>query len=247
MTDDSSQGVPGWYGKLPSLGDFASRRLPPEFIQPWDAWLQEVLQGTRLTLGEGWLDSYLTMPIWRFVLLPGLVGPSGWAGVLMPSVDRVGRQFPLALAVAVSTHAAVAHAVFRGEDWFAGLEEVALGALDPTLGPDDLDRVLADRTFTAPSIEDVDGAGSPLRRLPSAGGFEFVASGEALRSWSRHALWNALWWTRGRVDGDALMLTCAALPTVEEFGWLLEGRAPSSLSSLLRDSEPVASPCDPLA
>ena len=32
------------------------------------------------------------MPIWRFVLLPGLIGSNGWAGVLMPSVDRVGRR-----------------------------------------------------------------------------------------------------------------------------------------------------------
>ena len=22
----------GWFGKLPSLGDFAQRRLPPEFV-----------------------------------------------------------------------------------------------------------------------------------------------------------------------------------------------------------------------
>ncbi len=101
MTAESSQAIPGWYGKLPHLGDFASRRLPGEFIRTWDVWLQEVLQATRASLGEAWLDCYLTMPIWRFVLLPGLVGPSGWAGVLMPSVDRVGRQFPLTLAVAL--------------------------------------------------------------------------------------------------------------------------------------------------
>ena len=25
--------APGWYGKLPTLGDFASRRLDPEFIE----------------------------------------------------------------------------------------------------------------------------------------------------------------------------------------------------------------------
>ena len=70
MTADSIHVIPGWYGKLPSLGDFASRRLEGEFIPAWDAWLQKVLQATRTALGEGWLDSYLTMPIWRFVLLP---------------------------------------------------------------------------------------------------------------------------------------------------------------------------------
>src|SRR5262249_53859270 len=92
VTADSRQAIPGqlipgWYGKLPNIGDFASRRLESQFISAWDAWLQEVIQATRGDLGESWLDCYLTMPIWRFLLLPGLVGPSGWAGVLMPSVD----------------------------------------------------------------------------------------------------------------------------------------------------------------
>ena len=33
----------GWYGKLPASGDFATRRLPPSFIEPWDAWLNAML------------------------------------------------------------------------------------------------------------------------------------------------------------------------------------------------------------
>jgi len=217
--------IPGWYGKLPSLGDFASRRLPPEFIRTWDAWLQEVLQATQAALGEGWLDCYLTTPIWRFALLPGLVGPSGWAGVLMPSVDRVGRQFPLTVAVALPSDAAAARAVFDGADWFAALEEAALAALDPTRGPDDLDRALADHAFTLPPTGDADGPVGAVRRLPSAEAFELLARAEALRAWGGHAGWKGLWWTRGRVDDDPLMLACAGLPTVEEFGWLIRGRS----------------------
>lgn len=225
MTAESSQAIPGWYGKLPNLGDFASRRLPGEFIRTWDAWLQEVLQATRASLGEAWLDCYLTMPIWRFVLLPGLVGPSGWAGVLMPSVDRVGRQFPLTLAVALPSDAVAAHAVFEGADWFADLEDAALGVLDPTRGPDDLDRALADRAFTPPVIVELDGSAGAMRRLPSTEGFELLAKAEALRAWGRDAGWNGLWWTRGRVDGDPLMLSCSGLPTAEEFGGLLQSRS----------------------
>jgi type VI secretion system protein ImpM len=226
VTADSHQVIPGWYGKLPSLGDFASRRLEGEFIPTWDAWLQAVLQATRSSFGEGWLDSYLTMPIWRFVLLPGLVGPNAWAGVLMPSVDRVGRHFPLTLVVALSSYTAAAHAVFRGADWFGGLEDTALGALDPMRGLDEFDQSVVDRAFTAPQTADLENSnGGAPRRLPSAEeGFELLAKAEALRAWGRHAGWNGLWWTRGRVDGDPLMLTCAELPTAEEFGWLLQSR-----------------------
>jgi len=224
VTWELSLAVPGWYGKLPSLGDFASRRLPPEFVKRWDEWLQDVVQATRAMLGDSWLDGYLTMPIWRFVLLPGLVGARGWAGVLMPSVDRVGRHFPLTLALELPSYAAAAHAAFDGEDWFAGLEDAALAVLDPTRGTDDLDRALVSSVLTPPPTEDAGGSVGSVRHLPSVEAFAPVTKGEALRVWSEHAGWKGLWWTRGRVDGDPLMLLSAGLPKAEEFGWLLLGR-----------------------
>ena len=231
MTEEPRASIPGWFGKVPSLGDFATRRLPVEFVKAWDAWLQEVLPATRAILGDNWFDSYLTMPIWRFVFLPGLVTQSGWAGVLMPSVDRVGRHFPLTVAVEMPSHAAAAHAVFEGAEWFAGLEDAALVVLDPTRGADDLDDALAHRVLAAPPTADPDGSARPLRTLPSVEAFGPLAEGEALRAWSDSTGWRALWWTRGRVDGASLMLRCAGLPTAEEFGWLLESRSTGSISA----------------
>ena len=115
--------------------------------------------------------------------------------------------------------------MFHGAEWFAGLEETALGALDTMRGPDDLDQALVDRSFATPQSGDLDASdGGAPRRLSSADeGFELFAKAEALHAWGRHAGWNGLWWTRGRVDGDPLML-CAELPTAEEFGWLLQSR-----------------------
>ena len=223
MIRESSTAIPGWYGKLPSLGDFARRQLPDAFIHPWDLWLQEVLHATRASMGGTWQERYLTMPIWRFVLLPGLMGPNGWAGVLMPSVDRVGRQFPLTLAAALPLHAS-AHAVFRGAAWFATLEEVALGALDRTCGPDDLDRALSECAFVFPSEEVFSAAGGGLQRLPVIETFEELAETKAVLAWSGQAGWKGLWWSRGRADGEPLMLACGGLPTATEFGWLVESR-----------------------
>jgi len=228
VTEEPHGSIPGWFGKLPSLGDFATRRLPVEFVKAWDACLQEVIAATRDTFGERWFDAYLTMPIWRFVFLPGLVTQSGWAGVLMPSVDRVGRHFPLTVAVELASHAAAAHAVFEGTEWFAGLEDAALAVLDPTRGADDLDDALAQSVLAVPASADSDASIRPLRALPSVEAFGPLAEGEALRAWSESTGWRALWWTRGRVDGDSLMLGCAGLPTAEEFGWLLESRSTGS-------------------
>ena len=55
----------GWYGKLPAHGDFVTRRLPPSFIEPWDAWLNKMLLGSRQRLGAGWRDAFLSAPAWR--------------------------------------------------------------------------------------------------------------------------------------------------------------------------------------
>lgn len=86
----------GWHGKLPTLGDFATRRLPPAFVQRWDDWLSAGL--ATLQQQAGWLDGYLASPSWRFLLMPGVMDAQPWAGVLMPSVDRVGRYYPLTIA-----------------------------------------------------------------------------------------------------------------------------------------------------
>src|SRR5689334_21589258 len=88
----------GFYGKLPSHGDFLQRRLADGFVERWDAWLQECLAESRESLGERWLDTYLTSPAWRFCAAPGAMAASGMAGVMVPSVDRVGRYFYITIA-----------------------------------------------------------------------------------------------------------------------------------------------------
>jgi type VI secretion system protein ImpM len=88
----------GWYGKIATLGDFAQRRLPPEFIAVSDAWMSRGMSACREQLGERWLDVYLTAPVMRFAWAPGVADANWWFGVLMPSCDNVGRYFPLLIA-----------------------------------------------------------------------------------------------------------------------------------------------------
>ena len=147
VTSDVAR-VPGWYGKLPSLGDFASRRLEADFIEPWDLWLGEGLQAQRSTFGEGWLDAYLDTPPWRFLLSPGAmrgVRPElAFAGVLVPSVDRVGRHFPLTLVASLSRLPELAAEFDALLAWLHRLEDTALDALQGDWTIDDLENALAD-------------------------------------------------------------------------------------------------------
>ncbi len=136
--------VAGWFGKLPALGDFASRRLDPAFIQAWDDWLGVGLAA--LKREPDWPAAYLASPSWRFLLaagvLPGAPGRSAWAGVLMPSVDRVGRYFPLTLALplpALPADAASAGSVWQ---WLRRLDDTAAGALQEDWSIEVLERAL---------------------------------------------------------------------------------------------------------
>ncbi len=140
--------IPGWYGKLPSLGDFASRRLEADFIEPWDLWLAGAMQVHRQSLGEGWVEAYLDSPPWRFLLSPGVLRgvdcSQVFAGVLLPSVDRVGRYFPLTIAASLARVPSVAAEFEALLAWLHRLEDTALDALQGDWSIDDLERALAD-------------------------------------------------------------------------------------------------------
>jgi len=136
----------GWYGKLPSLGDFAARRLSDGFVAPWDAWLSGRIAETQLNLGPRWLSLYLTCPVWRFFAMPGAIAPGladCWMGILMASVDRVGRHFPLTIAAAMPSAPATGDDVARVWQWLDGVETVALAALDFDFTIERLDEQLA--------------------------------------------------------------------------------------------------------
>ena len=166
---------PGWYGKLPSLGDFASRRLDAEFIERWDLWLGEGLAAQRATLGEAWLEAYLNSPVWRFVLMPGAVSPEVLAGVLMPSVDRAGRYFPLTIVAPIARLPGSAAEIEGLLGWLHRLEDVALDALQDDWDIQQLDEVLA--ALPAPIGETVAAAdGAALAAVLAEGGFVDIVS-----------------------------------------------------------------------
>ncbi len=175
----------GFYGKLPSEGDFVTRRLPWEFTAAWDDWLQQGLQASRDALGARWLERYLSAPIWRFQLAPGVCGPLGWRGLFFASVDRVGRHFPLTLAFPEAGATALAALSADAQAWLA-LEDAALAALAPGLAVAEFDRMTqslalpvgapADPArprvcFYTDGSQDMPARGMALHALPPAASF----------------------------------------------------------------------------
>lgn len=147
----------GCYGKVPCVGDFVRRGLSPQFVAQWDRWMQDLLLAGQAALADRWQDCYLTAPIWRFALSAGVCGPQAVAGVMMPSVDRVGRRFPLCIA-----------AELEGAGWAAALavapviehlEDAALSMLDEDATLATLDQRLA--ALPAPARVTPAGAAPP--------------------------------------------------------------------------------------
>lgn len=131
--------LPGWWGKLPGTGDFSHRRLPDAVRVRLDDWLQIELGALRLR-HAAWQTAYLAAPLWHFVAGVGLLSDASWLGVMMPSVDRVGRYFPL---VIMQTSSQVSLAGGAPQGWWRRVTAAALQSLREDRDPQGLDDALA--------------------------------------------------------------------------------------------------------
>src|SRR6185503_4117001 len=128
----------GFFGKLPSHGDFLRRRVSDAFVDGWDAWLRECLASSRTALGAQWLDVYLTSPAWRFVCAPGACGPAPVLGLLAPSVDQVGRYFPLTIVTELPEDVSLVTAAATSTHFLDAVERLVIETL--AAEPVDFDR-----------------------------------------------------------------------------------------------------------
>lgn len=138
MNLNQGQAAVGLYGKLPAHGDFISRNLPSGFINAWDEWLQRFMASSQEHLGGEWLNIYLTSPIWRFAFSAGTVDTNAWSGIMIPSVDRVGRYFPFSVVTRLNPAVNTVELIANDSLWFTRQEELVLKALEGAMNVDEL-------------------------------------------------------------------------------------------------------------
>ena len=204
---------------MPALGDFFRFDIDPGFVSAWDRWLQIGLPQVRADLGRRWTECYTTAPIWRFTLTAGLAGSGGAQGVVMPSVDRVGRQFPLTLATDLPAGHSALLAHLSATSAFEALEIVALEALDDAMTRDCLaERVRAIRSapiprmppcvltpgFMALRLSDGTDPGHATAALAAPGGFRSPS------------VWSTV------LDGDVRMMLAEGLPDLRRMRALFD-------------------------
>jgi len=201
-----SAGLPraaiGFHGKIPARGDFVSAGLPRGFTDPWDRWMQRMVAASRATLDEEWLAAWRQAPVWRFALAPEICGRATVLGLWMPSVDRVGRHFPLTLAavlVDIDPRELVADAC----GFLAAAEAAGREALTDDLPPEALVARMAAAATVSPTDPGVD-----TLRFPGSG---------------------ALWWTEGAPLVAAGDFVSSTLPDEATFVAMLAGGASKRL------------------
>ena len=249
MTDSGSD-VPGWYGKLAALGDFAQRRLPAGFVRANDAWLAHVMSQSRAQLGAGWLERYLQAPVWRFAWAPGMGGVGTtctpapwWFGVLMPSCDKVGRYFPLLVAQARAHAPHGAAALAHLDAWWGHLSHAATQTLTDGASVDAFEAALhAAPRWPQPQRDTATAGPAPLTPLMSLMPLPPLTSltplttltpltplpvppldslGADLLSAQRRA--GSLWWCPGDATHAATVRALPGLPQARDFAELLNG------------------------
>ena len=217
----------GFFGKIPSLGDFVTRDLPREFLDVWDEWLQRSVADSKVALGDAWLNTYLTSPIWRFVLFPGVCGEKGWAGIMTPSVDKVGRYFPLTFASSLGDDVQPFQIIEAAGDWFTAAESLALTVLhEDRVDVETLqssvqaldNTVMLGDGAVGPAIEGGEWglrlSGITDRSISSSVCHELVCFQVGLYS---------VWWTPGSDELESMGLVSPDLPDPQCFSRFLEG------------------------
>jgi type VI secretion system protein ImpM len=217
----------GFCGKLPIRADFITRRVPLAYVERWHDWIAEALAATRDAFGEAWLDLYLYGPIWRFAVPAGLAGPHAVAGTLMPSVDSVGRYFPLTVALPLASTAALTSMVIEGRVWFDDAESCSLAALDGEIDIDALSERLAG--LAAPPLAARGNAAAPSA-VPPPGLAFIIGAVESVEEnlLAQHAApqlaaGNSLWWTRGAERMPPAVAIASALPAPQSFAAMFSG------------------------
>ncbi len=175
----------GFYGKAPAYGDFVTRDIPFPILTLWDAMLQTLMRSAQAALGPQWREAFLDAPVWHFGLGEGVAIPQRIWGVLIPSVDRVGRYFPFSiLASAAADGRPLAQ-------WAPAVEAFALEALEDGFTAEALSVSLA--ALGHPELGPPTGPGETEVALPE----DAAPWPDAVSSAAGPAKNTSLWWCRG--------------------------------------------------
>ena len=192
----------GIFGKLPTKRDFIAINLPQNFLRVWEDWLQASVAASRQQLDGRWNGMFLAAPIWRFWLGRDICGMTV-TGAFMPSVDGVGRYFPLCVCACAEQGPAISPPGAKPlHRWFDKVERVLLQALEPEFSGEP--SALLEGLDLDVAIHGDDPVENEVTGLLAEG----LQSGLAKESW---------WWSIGGGAFPVQLRRCQGLPGPYQF------------------------------
>lgn len=224
----AAPGGVGFFGKLPGMGDFVQRRLPGAFVSAWDSRFEAAVSAARAEFGDDWRNLWQAAPAWRFALMPGVCGVTAWVGVTGPSVDRVGRSFPMVLACPLTDADTFGRIVRSGAGWFDALERACRGA-DATPTAESFDATVAAlpapadwlHARAAPRSDTTDWTQADVWRMA----WQAVAEDHQLAAWLAVCMETddaCLWWTHGSQRVPSCAVLTHGLPRPADYPAFLD-------------------------
>jgi type VI secretion system protein ImpM len=85
------------FGKLSNYGDFIKHNSAGAAVRLFDQWIQEGMYLAQKHYHQDWQQTYQTSSAYQFLFYPQEAGQF-LAGILWPSQDKSGRQFPFVVS-----------------------------------------------------------------------------------------------------------------------------------------------------
>jgi type VI secretion system protein ImpM len=216
----------GVFGKLPQKRDFIALNIPRVVLEPFETWLQSAVAASRSELGAGWQALYLVSPIWRFWIGSDIFGVN-CAGALIPSVDKVGRFFPLAILYCADNDAGIVAPPFDALDaWYAAIEERLLSVLQENaeVEVDHLtDGLLVPESPAGPpGPQPAKSRRGLVWHAASGGSADLLSTLMAADYWASASA-RSFWWTNGGGGSGAIVYARNALPDPFFYANMIKG------------------------
>jgi len=195
------------YGKLPAHSDYVMLNFPAAIETALHQWSARMLSETEHALGrELWLQAFLQADPCGCVLQADCPDSASFCGVMIPSVDRVGRYFPL----------------------FSGLlikRQIDLSSLDKQLLTQAMQAILEEQVMALHGRRQVDSHFDDLLARPVITEFADllgtcppITINRTDNQTSLDAIKQSRWWV---FDHPEQMYTTAGMPPVEYYQSIL--------------------------
>ena len=157
---------------------------------------------------------------------PCICGNTAFAGVLMPSMDKVGRYFPMTVVRQIDGTRSPVCAAVQNPRWFAAIEELLLDALDAeSLDLNEFEQSLRSVAFLdgdLPPLAPIDAGGSRVA-LDESLDVSLSLLGFVRDGVQQTTAGMCFWWGSGSESVAPSLLYSRTLPDAHMFTAMLSG------------------------